>query len=335
MSPTPTDAGTTSAPPPPRPGTPPPPPTAPPAGGAAWSQPAPPYDAWTRPASAPPRESGISPLAEALGYAGGVLTTIATLYLAGDLWDQLGEPGRVVLLALATAGLGGAAGVVGSGDAIARRLSTTLWWLAGAAGTATSYLFADAVSALGADAGLLAAGTTAAAFAGSHWRRRAAAGDRGAALQTVTFLALLTAVFGGLGVLGGDDAARALAVWAAGAGWAAGAVAGVVRPHRTATALGALTAIAAAQVVLVDTRPIGLVLGLLTAAVATAAALPRRDALLGGFAALAGLVFVPQAVAHWFPTALTGTTLLLLAGLAMLGGCAGLVVAARRGATGS
>lgn len=323
-----TDPGTTwSAPPPP------PPPA------DAWTAPgqggAPGPDAWSRrPAAAPaPRESGISPLAEALGYAGGVLTTIATLYLAGDLWDQLGQPGRVVLLAIATAGLAGAAGVVGSADAIARRLSTTLWWLAGAAGTATSYLFADAVSALGADAGLLAAGLTAAAFAGSHWRRRSATGEGGAALQTVTFLALLTAVFGGVGVAGGDDASRALAVWTAGAGWAGGALAGVIRPRRTATALGALAAIGAAQVVLVDATAAGLALGLLTAAAATVAAVLRRDALLGGFAGLAGLVFVPQAVAHWFPTVLTGTTLLLLTGLGMLAACTGLVVTSRRRAS--
>lgn len=302
--------------------------TAPPPGPAPGDQ-----GGWSRPAAPAPRQSGISPLAEALGYAGGVLTTIATLYLAGDLWGQLGQPGRVGLLAIATAGLAGAAGVVGAADAVARRLSSTLWWLAGAAGTATSYLFADAVSALGADAGLLAAGLTAAAFAGSHWRRR----DGGAALQTVTFLALLTAVFGGVGVAGGDDAARALAVWTVGAGWGGGAVvgsiwevAGALRPRRTATALGALTAIGAAQVVLVDATAAGLGLGLVTAAAMTATAVLRRDTLLGGFAGLAGLVFVPQAVAHWFPTVLTGTTLLLLTGLAMLGGCAGLVVTSRR-----
>lgn len=305
---------------------PPPPPTAPtaptapppPRPSAGWQ----PGEVEERPASR------VSPLAEALGYAGGVLTTIATLYVASDLWAELGPSGRVGLLALATAALCGAAAAVGAAEAIARRLSTTLWCLGGAAATATSYLLVGSLAAARQDAAILASGLTAAALAGSQWRRLGHP-----ALQGLTYLALGAATFGAAGLAGADPGGRALALHVLGLGWAAAAVVEVLRPRRTAVALGLVTALGCAQAVVVDAPTLGLLLGLGTAALATAAATWRRDALVGGLAALAGLVFVPQAVVRWLPFEPSGSTLALLAGVAMLVACGVLVrLAGRRSA---
>ena len=100
----------------------------------------------------------LSPAAEALGYGGGILTTLAVLYELGDVWTDLGGGAQTLLLALATVALSTAAGFVGAADRIAARLSTTLWLMAGVTGTLTSYILLDRVAGLGADAGLLAAG---------------------------------------------------------------------------------------------------------------------------------------------------------------------------------
>ncbi len=278
------------------------------------------------PPAGPPRPpSAVSPTAEALGYTGGVLTTLAAVYLVGDWWAHLGSVGQVALLALAAVGLGTAAAVVGSDDPVARRLSTTLWFLTGITTTVTSYLLVEGVADLGADAGLLTAGLTAAAASGAAWRRTGRAVFGG-----LCYLGTLTALLGGVGVAGGDEALRALAVWALGTVWMAAGVLGVLRPARSTVALGALTALAAAQTVIVDAPDQGLVLGLVVTASLVAAAWVTAQRFVWGWAALSAFVVVPQAIARWLPEEITGTVVILLVGLTLLGACITLVLRSRR-----
>lgn len=277
----------------------------------------------------PTREaSKVSPAAEALGYAGGVLTAIAALYLLGNVWGDLQAAGQSLLLALATAALGGVAAIVGNDDGIARRLSATLWLLAGGTGTFTAYLVVDQVAGLGAEAGLLAAGSSAAVAAGTAWWRTGRA-----VLGGVAYVGGLAAVLGGVGIAGGDEAVTSVVLWIIGAAWAAIAAAGLLRPAgsdaarhvRVPLSLGALTAIGAAQAVLTDSAAAGLLLGLLTVVVLAACAHRVRDGLALGWVGLAAVVFLPQAAFRWVPEEIAGAAALLAVGVGMLVACAWLV----------
>lgn len=273
----------------------------------------------TRPASSVP------PAAEFLGYVGGILTAVAALYLAADWWDTLGGLGQVLLLLAGTGTLGAAAAVVSDVDTAARRLSTMLWWLTSATALTTTYLFVDRVASLGDDAALLAAGLSGFGIAGYQWRSRG-----GIALHLPTFAFLLVSVAGAASVVSDAPGVLAGGLWAAGAGWVAFTLAGAIAEQRTGVALGAVTVLGATQAVIVDSTDAGLLLALVTGAALTAGALMRRDAVLGGFAGLAGLVFAPQIVEEWLIDYMTGTVVALVAGLAMLAGCIASVVVARR-----
>ena len=274
-----------------------------------------------------PREpSVLSPAAEALGYSGGILTTLAVLYELGDVWTDLGGGAQTLLLALATIALSTAAGFVGAGDRIAARLSTTLWLLAGMTGTLTSYILFDRVAGLGADAGLLAAGGTASAAATALWRRT----DRGF-FGALAFLGGLVAVFGGVGLAGGGDAARATAIWTVGIVWVTAGVAVPRLRELAPLSLGALAACSAAQAVVADAGTPGLLLGLLTAVVLTGAAISLGTTRHWVWAGFAGLVFVPQAILEWVPVDIAWPLAMMTAGIGMMSGCITLVLRRRRG----
>lgn len=291
-------------------------------GGTGWPTPPVPRAPGHHPV---PRSSPISPAAEALGYAGGILTTLTSLYLAAEWWSRLGDGSRALLLGLATAALAGLAGLVGSDEPVARRLSTTLWLLAGTSGTVTSYLVVGGLAGLGADTALAAAGLTAMGASAAAWHRTGNGG-----FAATAYLGGIAGLFGLVGMAGGSEEVRAVALWCAGLAWAGAGASGFVGPRRTAQALGSLTALSAAQAVVLDAPDAGLVLGVLAGMLLVAGAVWQRDGATIGWASLAAVVFVPQAVARWVPDDLVGTVTFLLAGVAMLGGSGLLITRSRR-----
>lgn len=276
------------------------------------------------PRTQPPTPS-VSPAAEALGYAGGLLTTTAVLHQLSDVWSSLHAGTQTGLLTLATAVLAAAAGVIGDRDAVASRLSTTLWVMAGISSTLTAYLALDSLAGLGADAGLVAAGSTAAAGASVLWRRTGRDG-----FGAIAYLSALTALFGGVGVLGGEDLHRVLVTWGAGVAWVIAAASDWLPSRRLSVALGAVTTMGAAQAVAIDAYDAGLVLGLASMALLTVFGVSSQDRFTGGWAVFAGIVFVPQAAFRWIPHDLALPLVSLVGGLVLLACCIWMVTRDRR-----
>lgn len=276
----------------------------------------------------------LTPNAEGLGYMGGVLTLLAVLYLLGGVWNGLAGLWQALLTLIATLSLGGAAAVVGDDDPIARRLSTTLWVLAGTSATLTSWLLVREVAGLDQDAAGLAAGLVMAAGAGALWRRLRAVG-----LGVVCHAGLVVAAVSSAGFVGDDPVIRGLGAWLVGASWLLGglidaAPGGGSDPqqarlaHPVLTSAGAITLLAATQAVVWGAEA-GLVLAVPTLALLIGLAVHRRSASARTWAVLGVATFVPQ-WAMLLPEALAWPLLTLAAGLSMIGGCVVLVRRRRR-----
>src|SRR6185503_19069477 len=89
-------------------------------------------------------------VAEALGYAGGVLAIAAGLYLVRDLWPNLSTGAVLAFAAAACAALGaGGAAVRATSDPALRRLRSVLWLLSTVSLAAFAGTLADQVWGFG------------------------------------------------------------------------------------------------------------------------------------------------------------------------------------------
>jgi hypothetical protein len=164
------------------------------------------------PATASPAAGSRAPLvAEALGYAGGVLAIAAGLYMVRDFWPNLSTGAELAFAAAAFAALGaGGAAVRTTSDPALRRLRSVVWLMSTVSLAVFAGMLADQVWGFGPASTALVTATVSAAYGAALWRRTRAA------LQHL-------AVFANLAVLAGTAVARldpGLGAW--GRAWRSG-----------------------------------------------------------------------------------------------------------------
>lgn len=268
-----------------------------------------------------------SPVAEALGYVGGVLVLVAAGLIAGRYWSELGVAGRLAvafgtatLLLVAGASLRPRLGDTG------RRLRAVCWLLSAAAVALGTGLLGDDVLDLPGDVTPLLAAAVTACYAGALWSV-----SREIAQQAAVVAALAVTAGTAAALLPGSTGAVAgLAVWGVGAAWLLLGWGGLVTPRAPVWVLGGAIVIVGALMTLEAGWGAGVALG--TAAALVAAGVWQRDLLLLATGAIATLLAVPSTLDRFFPDTLTAPLALLATGVVLVAGA--LYTARRkRGAT--
>ena len=254
-------------------------------------------------------------VAEALGYAGGVLAIAAGLYTVRDLWPNLSTGAVLAFAAAACAALGaGGAAVRTTSDPALRRLRSVVWLmstvsLAGFAGT-----LADEVWGFGPASTTLVAATVSAAYGAALWRRTRAA------LQHL-------AVFASLAVLAGTAVARldpglgawgpGLAIWALSVLWGAVVMRGYLPPGATGYVAAGIGVLAGVQLAMQVAA--GCALALATVAGLLAAGVLLRQAWLVVLGALGVLLVTPQLTTRYLPMSAATPVAIFVVGVVLLG----------------
>ncbi|MGE3286740.1 MAG: DUF2157 domain-containing protein [Pseudonocardia sp.] len=274
--------------------------------------------------AAPAPARAVSPVAEALGYVGGVLVLVAALILAGRYWAEIAVAGRVAIVLGAAVLLLGIGAAVPQGQDAGRRLRAVTWTLSVVALGVAVGLFADEVLELRAELVTLVAGALCAGYAGALWWRQ-----RVALLHLALVTALVVVVGSAASLLPGDDGEVAgLAVWGAGVVWLLLGWGGLVPPWQAADVSGAAAAIIGSLVTLDETW--GVVPALVTTVGLVAAGVAVRDLWLTGMGTIATLMIVPALSQRWFPETLAAPLTLLVAGALLVTVALRLIGRARR-----
>ena len=274
-----------------------------------------------------PQDRRVSPMAEVVGYIGGVLATVAAITVASQFWSELHTWAQLGIFALVAVAMWLAGRSVREVDDLAAgRLGGTLWFLSTAATAALAWIAGDRLLNFEWRQATMLMGAIATVHAGALWWVR-----RGALQQIALFAGVVTTAMAALALLPSPpDDMYGLAVWALGIAWLALAWSRVVAPLRTGLALGAVTAVIGAEMFAMEGDTLGLVLLLATVAGLFAAAAVTRQALLVGIASVSLAVALPQALAEWFPDSISAPTAVFVAGIILLGGALGTIRAARR-----
>ena len=262
----------------------------------------------------------ISPVAEIVGYVGGVLAAVAAPTVASTFWSRLNPTVQIGLL-VATAVLLWGAGLAvwrrsrDDEDPAACRLVAALWLLSTAATAAAAWNLVDEILGLAEGPGTLLIGLIVTAHAAVAWRLRPSGPQ-----QIALFAGVLTTLAGVLILLDAPDPAVPLTYWALGLGWAGLAWVDVLRPRRLGAGLGAVTSVFGAEGLTFSSDTWGILLVLATVAVLFAAAALAREPVFTAVASLTLAVALPQALGTWFPGSLGAPLAVLIAGLVLLGG---------------
>jgi hypothetical protein len=265
----------------------------------------------------------VSPVAEALGYVGGVLVVVAAVTIAGRYWTAIGVPGRVaVAFGVATLLLAIGAAVPQTSGA-GGRLRAVSWALSVAAlGLGIELLAAEGLDWNGEKVSLLA-GAVCVIYGGVLWSRRPGAMQQGALLAALAVTAGSAAAL----LPGGTEPVVGLAVWGLGLVWLLLGWGGLVAPWPAVEVCGGIVAIVGALLTVEATwgglPAVGTVVGLVTAGVLL------RDIVLTAMGTLATLLIVPTVLERYFPDMLAPPLTLLLTGTLLV--AAALYVARRGG----
>lgn len=254
---------------------------------------------------------------ELLGYLGGALVLGGALLLFGLTWDQLGDPGKVLLLALATLLLLGAGTWLAGGPRALRRLRP------GPRARIVAVLFALAPPAaagavgvvLGDAGGELPWSATGALLALAGYLLLGSAPG-----VLVTWAFGITLVHGALDAAGLEQSTPLVSAVLVllGALWVGVGSAGVPAA-RTAVVLGVLLALFGAQWPTVTGGGAwGYWLTFAVALVMLAATAARRDPVLLTGGVVGVTVAVPEAVWDWTGGALSAPLIVLIAGTVLL-----------------
>ena len=254
-------------------------------------------------------------MAEALGYAGGVLAIAAGIYLAWDLWPGLSTGAVLAFAAVACAVLGAAgAAVRTTADPAFRRLRSVLWLLSTVSLAAFTGTLADQVGKLGPESTTLVTAAASAAYGAALWWRTRAA------LQHL-------AVFASLAVLVGTAVGRlwphvggwapGLGIWALSALWGVAVLRGYLPPVVTGYIAAGIGLLAGAQLTMPEAA--GHVLALATVAGLLAAGVLLRQAWLVALGAVGVLLVTPQTTSRYLPTSAAAPLAILVVGVVLLG----------------
>lgn len=260
-------------------------------------------------------ESRLPLVAEALGYAGGVLAIAAGIYLARDLWPGLSTGGVLAFAAVACVVLGaGGAAVRTTGDPAFRRLRSVLWLLSTVSLAAFTGTLADQVGRFGPESTTLVTAAASAAYGAALWWRTRAV------LQHL-------AVFASLAVLVGTAVYRlwphagawapGLGIWALSALWGVAALRGYLPPVVTGYIAAGIGLLAGAQLTM--QVPAGHVLALATVAGLLAGGVLLREAWLVALGAVGVLLVVPQTAGRYLPTSAATPLAIFVAGVVLVG----------------
>ena len=265
------------------------------------------------------RKGGVAPAAEAAAYVGGALTVVALGFLLADPWQDAPRGVRALLLAVLTAVLIGAGAALRDpdrDDPARGRVSGVLWvgavlTAAGAAGILAEDALSDETAFLGTAGVALVVAAPLYLVQRSVGQLVALVGSAVAALVSLVVLA------------GGEIVAGGLVVAVLGAVVLALGLARVLEPVSISAPAGAFVALAGLQVATFeeDVRG-GLLLVALVACVGLFVVATQTGALLSGVATLWLTILLPQAITHFGGGGTSIPVVLLVTGLALLGGAA-------------
>jgi hypothetical protein len=242
-------------------------------------------------------------VAEALGYAGGVLAIAAGLYLVRDFWPNLSTGAVLAFAAAACAALGaGGAAVRATSDPALRRLRSVLWLLSTVSLAAFAGTLADQVWGFGPASTTLVTAAVSAAYGAVLWRRTRAVLQHLAVFASLTVLAgtVVARLDPGLGAWG-----PGLAIWALSALWGVAVMRGYLPPGATGSVAAGIGVLAGAQ--------LATVAGLLAAGVLL------RQAWLVVLGALGVLLVTPQITTRYLPMSAATPVAIFVVGVVLLG----------------
>lgn len=254
-------------------------------------------------------------LVEAAGYVGGALLLAGSALLVGASWDELGRPGRFVVLVVATVTLVAAALIAGGGLTALR-----------AAGGSPRRRIASVLLALASGTAALAAGVAVA----DHGGLVGSAVGLGLAvlayvlvpsLPVLVAAAVLSVATAGAfvdDVLGTGPLRFGLALIVVGAVWTGLGLAGVVRHREGALVLGAGIALIGAQLTNGGFTAWAYTLTLLVALGCFAAYTVERSVPLLVMGVVGVTLAAVEAVADWTDGAVGGASLVMIAGAVLL-----------------
>ena len=254
-------------------------------------------------------------VAEALGYAGGVLAIAAGLYLVRDFWPNLSTGAVLAFAAAACAALGaGGAAVRATSDPALRRLRSVLWLLSTVSLTAFAGTLADQVWGFGPASTTLVAAAVSAAYGAALWRRTRAVLQHLAVFASLTVLAgtVVARLEPGLGAWG-----PGLAIWALSALWGVAAMRGYLPPGATGYFAAGIGVLAGAQLTMQVAA--GYALALATVAALLAAGVLLRQAWLVVLGALGVLLVTPQITTRYLPMSAATPVAIFVMGVVLLG----------------
>ena len=254
-------------------------------------------------------------VAEALGYAGGVLAIAAGLYTVRDFWPNPSTGAVLAFAAAACAALGaGGAAVRTTSDPALRRLRSVVWLMSTVSLAVFAGTLADEVWGFGPASTTLVAATVSAAYGAALWRRTRAA------LQHL-------AVFASLAVLAGTAVARldpglgawgpGLAIWALSVLWGAVVMRGYLPPGATGYVAAGIGVLAGVQLAMQVAA--GCALALATVAGLLAAGVLLRQAWLVVLGALGVLLVTPQLTTRYLPMSAATPVAIFVVGVVLLG----------------
>lgn len=265
-----------------------------------------------------------NPVAEALGYVGGVLVFVGAVVIVAENYTALGRSGRLGLAAGVAVALGAAGELVGrwSGGSASGRLRSVLWALATAAVAVFLGLVADeSLRWPGEDVAFLA-GSGAALVGVPLWYRHRWV------LQQAAVVAMLAVALGsGVAALvdDGDAALSGLAIWGLGVVWLMLGWGGHVQPRYATDLLGGTAVMIGSQVAIKHAA--GAVLAVATAAGLAAMGVRLRAMVLVAVGSVATFLAVPGVLGRYFPDTVVAPLSVLAAGVLLV---VAAVIVARR-----
>lgn len=254
-------------------------------------------------------------LAEAIGYAGGVLVIVAGTYLTGELWRNIPTGAALALAAVASVALGAAGAVLRpSGSPPSRRLRSVLWLISTASLAAFMGLLGDQVWRLSPANTALVAAAAAGLYGAGQWLRTRAAIQHltvfaSAAVLVGTAVAQLTP---GLG-----DWAPGLGIWALSALWGGAVSRGYLPPRGTGYFAAGFGLLAGAQLTM--DVPAGHLLALATVAGLLASGVLLREIWPVGLGAVGVLLVVPQTAERYLPASAAAPLAVFVTGVILVG----------------
>jgi len=241
--------------------------------------------------TAQPATRRIAIVVEVLGYVGLALGATGITLAIAQSDVHVGTGGALVLLALATACLLTGFLTICSDDPAIERLASVLGFLAVVSLAGVVVVFVGRVLDAAPELVATAVGGACTIFAWWLWARQARVGQEVALLGSA-----ITTLVGGTLWMTDDATAIGLPIIALGLAWLWLCASGRMRPVRSGQLLGALTALAGAEMLVGDSLTVGGLVGTGLAVALVVWGARRKQGMLVGTGAVGLLLFVPEGV---------------------------------------